>query len=419
MAGEKRSAEEVTSQNEVEIASKKQKVEVNMPELIKQIHYYFSDENLQHDKFFHTTIAADSEGWLGCDKLLACKKVQALKATDADIVEAVKDSSELEAKSTDEMKFIRRKDNKSLPALLARPRLDDKKKDRNPYDGGVVIRCINVPEWSAWGDCKDAVKAKCPKDAKIAFCTSKKEGEEGEGLVVDMVINPFNGDVPLFMEMAKEELIVKEDLERKAKAAKKRADKEAEEAKKEGKEVEKKEEAVAEVKEAKTGSIKIVMLEETKLKRVLMSAPKWVNKKRDEFARAIRTKRQVKVNLGEQVFPNIQSVKSKVKEVLNARMAGQQLKVGSPDYILMQAVFKHHPRADVKCKGMNGLKVDKHPEYPEQTCFFVMREDGSSEDISVKKCIDELQVAALAAQLEAEKREEDQKKADFEKAKEA
>ena len=52
-------------------------------------------------------------------------------------------------------------------------------------------------------------------------------------------------------------------------------------------------------------------------------------------------------------------------------MPGQERKPGSPDYTLMSAVFKHHPRAEEKAKGMIGLRVDKHPQYPESTCFMV------------------------------------------------
>ena len=268
----------------------------------------------------------------------------------------------------------------------------------------------------------------------FALGTTKKEGEEGQGEVVDMIINPFANDVELATKLCEAELIIKEDLERKAKAKAKRAaaekakaEKEAEE-KKDGddkkeeaakpvEEEKKAEEAAAPAAEAKVGSAKVIMLADATLKRVLSMVPKWVNKKREEFARAARQKRQVKIHLGEQVFPNINAVKSKVKEVLNARMPGQELKQGSPDYTLMTAVFKHHPRAEEKTKGMIGLRVDKHPQYPESTCFMVVREGGECEDISTKKCLDILQVKATQDmhKKDTENKEADKKAAEEKK----
>ena len=113
--------------------AKKQKVEVDFKELCKQIHYYFSDENLAGDKFFHTKITEDAEGYLDVSCLLQCKKVMVLKATDDDILASIKESKELESKIDGDKKFVRRIGNKELPKLVARKQ--EKKDGRCPYDG--------------------------------------------------------------------------------------------------------------------------------------------------------------------------------------------------------------------------------------------------------------------------------------------
>ena len=118
---------------EKEVDAKKQKVEVDTKELCKQIHYYFSDENLAGDKFFHTKISEHAEGYLDVACLLQCKKVMSLKATADDILEAIKESKELESKVDGEQKFVRRVGNKELPKLVARKQ--EKKDGKCPYDG--------------------------------------------------------------------------------------------------------------------------------------------------------------------------------------------------------------------------------------------------------------------------------------------
>ncbi|KAF4724596.1 hypothetical protein FOZ63_007442, partial [Perkinsus olseni] len=57
---------------------------------------------------------------------------------------------------------------------------------------------------------------------------------------------------------------------------------------------------------------------------------------------------------------------------------------------LVEAVLKFHPSAERKLAGMTGIKVDVSP-YGDTHCFYVMRENGESEDISVVKCFNNMQ----------------------------
>ncbi|KAL3818123.1 hypothetical protein ACJIZ3_004028 [Penstemon smallii] len=51
-------------------------------------------------------------------------------------------------------------------------------------------------------------------------------------------------------------------------------------------------------------------------------------------------------------------------------------------------VLKFHPRWEDKIgSGAVEIKIGHHPEHEESRCFFVVREDGTEEDISYRKCI--------------------------------
>ncbi len=80
---------------------------------MRQIEYYLSDENLKRDKFFAEKIQKSQEGWVPISDFLNCNKIKNLKAKQADIQNAVKESEEVEL--SEDKKSIRRVNNKVLP----------------------------------------------------------------------------------------------------------------------------------------------------------------------------------------------------------------------------------------------------------------------------------------------------------------
>jgi len=92
----------------------------------KQMEYYFSDDNLKFDKFFHKIISQNENGYISIEPFMNCKKLVALSCTEKDILEAVKESPEIEVGP--EEKALRRKDNKPLPALQERRGKNKEKK---------------------------------------------------------------------------------------------------------------------------------------------------------------------------------------------------------------------------------------------------------------------------------------------------
>ena len=64
----------------------------------RQVEYYLSDKNLAMDKFFNEKLqeASTKEGWIDLTFIMACNKIKQLKVNVAEIVAAVKDSTDVE-----------------------------------------------------------------------------------------------------------------------------------------------------------------------------------------------------------------------------------------------------------------------------------------------------------------------------------
>ncbi|KAL5709479.1 DNA-directed RNA polymerase [Ranunculus cassubicifolius] len=62
--------------------------------------------------------------------------------------------------------------------------------------------------------------------------------------------------------------------------------------------------------------------------------------------------------------------------------------VSDSDKKRVMEALRYHPRTDEKVGcGVQYIKVGYHPRFQESRCFFVVREDGSTEDFSYNKCI--------------------------------
>lgn len=90
---------------------------VNLGSLRSQLEYYLSDENLRQDRFFHEKISADAEGWLSLQYIMGCKRVQAMQATQEDVVAALQ-ASDIEVR--EDLAAIRRPAGWPLPPLEER-----------------------------------------------------------------------------------------------------------------------------------------------------------------------------------------------------------------------------------------------------------------------------------------------------------
>lgn len=343
--------------------AKKSKVEVDLNAIRKQIEYYFSDDNLSVDAFFHGKIKASEEGWLDSDLILSCRKIKDLFTTPEHILEALKESA-LETKVGEDGVLVAVRRTQALPELKARERFEKKK--TAPHAGGVVFKVSNVPADKKWGDVKDILKVQLPANSKVVFATSVNgEGAERSCL---MLLSPFDKDI---------EFVKSVNLEFGAEESKVQC--------------------------------KVDILEGDDLKKAVTGFPRHVIKKRHDAARERARVNQKPIHLGEQKFANVNALRAKVKEILSARTNGQSLRPEAPDYQLVRAVLEFHPKAkEGKLDGMVGLKVDKHTT-SDSRCFFVVKEDGSCDDISIMKCIQGIEANPPTGQKAEESKEEDKK----------
>jgi len=169
-------------------------------EIKKQVEYYLSDLNLQKDKFFNAKIKEAEDGWVPIALFLNCNKIKALKVKADKIVEALKDSKDVEAHA-DGMQ-IRRKDNKAVPELSggnkkrdekAESKAADKvenKEEEEVHDGFLIEEDFNSPHIVRftpvkveegvkidWKGLVEKIKAACPK-IKIAYVRSDPQSGE-------------------------------------------------------------------------------------------------------------------------------------------------------------------------------------------------------------------------------------------------
>ena len=143
----KRPIDQVEDAVVVESAEKKQKT-CDHAALKKQVEYYLSDANLKNDKFFHTKISENAEGWLSLTHILACNKTKALTTDAKDIVDAVSSSSAVETNESGDA--IRR--TSPLPAFegeLKRAIKGNKDKNSPAFKKQVVLGEFKFPNLSA------------------------------------------------------------------------------------------------------------------------------------------------------------------------------------------------------------------------------------------------------------------------------
>jgi len=298
----------------------------------KQVEYYLSDENLRHDKFFHEKISADPEGWLEMGLVLTCNKMKAMGATKEDVVKALEESKlELKEGNTS----IRRPGNAPLPKLEAKPMHHAKKSSLHAHDGGAIVAFSDLPAEMGWLQVKEKLKEKLPGKATVWFASEVDD----KGFCY-VACSPFEGDIAWFKEL-----------------------------------------------EFELGGkkLKCEVCENETLQKVIKMLPKHTKDKRENQAKRRQKERNKPFVVGKQNFTNIGALRGKVKEILNSRSDGEQLKADGTDFKLIKALMEYHPKGKDKSAGLTGIKVAKSP-YQESRCFYIIKGD-TEEDVSMMKCI--------------------------------
>ncbi|CAK9003648.1 unnamed protein product [Durusdinium trenchii] len=303
------------------------------PQVVRlQVEYYLSDENLKYDKFFHEKITADKDGWLELQLILSCNKMKNMRATKEDVIAALKESKiELNEGQT----ALRRPGNAALPKLESKP-THQKKNSIHAHDGGVVTMFKGVPAEQQWTQVKAAVQEKLPPKVNLWHVSQVNDKQE-----CTMVCAPFDGDVTFFEKLSLE---------------------------------------------LGGATLKCEICFGDLLQKALKDMPKHIRDKRERESRKRQKERNRPIKLGTCHFNNVSMLRGRVKEILNSRTDGEQLKPDGSDFKLIKSLLEFHPSPG-KSKGLVGIKVARSQQ-GDSRCFYMIRDDGTEEDFSAKKCLD-------------------------------
>jgi len=333
----------------------------------KQVEYYLSDDNLKHDKFFSEKIASDAEGWLEMSLVLSCNKMKAMRTSKEDVMAALKESK-LELK--EDGSAVRRPGNAPLPKLESKPQHHQKKNAAHAHDGGAVVVFKGVPAEQSWTSIKEKMAEKLPE--KVCPWHVSEITDAGHCYVV---CPPFQGDMDFL-----------QSLELDVGGAKLKCD----------------------------------LCYGEPLQALLKKLPKHIRDKREKEARKKQKERNRPIVVGNQRFMSVGALRGKVKEIMNSRSDGESLKPEGSDFKLIKALLEFHPKGPEKSKDMVGLKVGKSTQ-GDNRCFFMVKEGQPDEDVSLKKCVDAVELNPPYVAIERKGKEEEKKdvKKDAEPAKAA
>uniref|UniRef100_A0A7S3CI09 Uncharacterized protein n=1 Tax=Strombidium rassoulzadegani TaxID=1082188 RepID=A0A7S3CI09_9SPIT len=95
-------------------------------------------------------------------------------------------------------------------------------------------------------------------------------------------------------------------------------------------------------------------------------------------------------------YMDINKVKSKSRAIMNIVKDGE--KIEEEDQAFITEILKFHDKAEHKMKDLYHFEVGFHPEFNKTRCFFVVKKDGSKEDFSISKCINNLEAQSATPQ---------------------
>eukprot|EP00931_Biecheleriopsis_adriatica_P040905 TRINITY_DN2342_c0_g1_i1.p1 TRINITY_DN2342_c0_g1~~TRINITY_DN2342_c0_g1_i1.p1 ORF type:complete len:425 (-),score=167.55 TRINITY_DN2342_c0_g1_i1:26-1300(-) len=314
----------------------------------KQVEYYLSDENLKHDKFFHEKITANGEGWLEVSLILSCNKMKAMRATKDDVLSSLKGSK---IEINEEGTCVRRPGNAALPKFEAKP-THQKKNSIHAHDGGVVALFKSIPEEQQWPQIKAAVQEKLPQKVNLWHVGNVNDKNE-----CTVACAPFEGDIAFF-------------------------------------------EGLSITLGGSTIKCEICFGES--LQKALKDMPKHIRDKRERESRKRQKDRNRPIKLGTSHFNNVSMLRGRVKEILNSRSDGEQLKPDGSDFKLIKCLLEFHPSGASKSEGLVGIKVAKSQQ-GDSRCFYMIKEGGKEEDFSAKKCLDAVEQNPPYVQTEEKK----------------
>merc|ERR1712176_439255 len=232
---------------------------------------------------------------------------------------------------------VRRPSNLALPKLEARPPQHQKKSSLHAHDGGCLVVVKDVPAEQSWVQVKEKLKASLPEKANLWYVSEVNDKAQCFAATA-----PFDDDVKFY-----------EDIKLEVGGAK----------------------------------LSCEICQGDLLQAALKLLPKHIRERREKESRKRQKEKNRPIVVGTQRFLNVGALRGRVREIINSRGDGEPLKPEGSDFLLIKALLQHHPKGEEKSKGMVGLKVARSKQ-GENRCFFMIREDGTEDDFSAKKCLD-------------------------------
>jgi len=363
----------------------------------KQMEYYFCDDNLKFDRFFHKIISQNEEGYIAIEHFLNCKKLIALNCTEAEIIEACNASAEIEVKE----KELRRKDNKALPTLEERKNKKDKKGKgaQQSVEDVQLFAAINFEKEDGKG-VHIALKNGLAKAIEEKFGKPKKDTLHvawtfKKGMIEDLpnAICLIFGGTPENDEQKEQVLNMSFSAEL----------------------------LVGKDSTKETMEFKCTPVTEKATRSKMWEATPVFLQKKKQAVHKQQSKQVQPPQFTVEGMPKkftSQKLRIHVKDILNSRSLGEPIASDSKDYKFISVLLKHHPNQK-KFEKMTGLKVDAWSESDDKhRCFYIIKEDGTTDNVSLMKCIVELEKSQMAeeeAKPAAEAKKEEVKKEEVKK----
>lgn len=338
-------------------------MEKDLSELTKQVEYYFSDKNLEFDEFFYSEIEANPEGFVPLELLLNCNKVKKMNVTQQDLADAVDMSAMLQTdlhgkclrrvdRKLPEFKGTRKR--KTLTQTPTEPRKasnhsDEKLDDSFFHPFLLVIPDIrNVPKKGKLIEdtIEEQYKIKVPycrinnRNGHVVFDQNGVESSVIQKLLSDGFMLEGNKIPQVKAEKRDTDFFYKENGSYFEKIVKK-----------------------------KYG--KTVKKPQKPDERKLLGAVTFAGRKYDNYS------------LLQTTFKNMIS-KTRNGDLVDVKSREQ-----------LKELLKYHDKYDEKLKDAEDFLVDFHPVYKQTRCFFTVKEDGTKEDFSLHKCLNNLKAKLM------------------------
>ncbi|WCJ35481.1 hypothetical protein M5689_016736 [Euphorbia peplus] len=91
----------------------------------------------------------------------------------------------------------------------------------------------------------------------------------------------------------------------------------------------------------------------------------------------------------DEILNDIEVITALTKEILHSHryLDGERL-TAEDEKIVVEKLLAYHPNSDDKIgSGLDSIMVDRHPQFRNSRCLFVVRTDGAWIDFSYQKCL--------------------------------